>query len=138
MTLRQTLTLGADDAARITSACLDHARSLGVSVCIAVADNGGHLVHFVRMDDAPLLSMSIAQDKAYSVVAFKGLPTDAWWKLLAQDDAVRHGIIKTDRLIVFGGGSPCLVDGQVVGAVGVSGGSAAQDSAIAKAGATAL
>ena len=138
MALRQTLTLGSEDAGRIVSACLDHARSLGVSVCIAVVDNGGHLLQFVRMDDAPLLSMSIAQDKAYSVVAFKGVPTDAWWKLLEHDDAVRHGIIKSDRLIVFGGGSPCLVDGQVVGAVGVSGGSAAQDVAVAEAGAGAL
>lgn len=138
MTLRHTLTLSCEDASRLADACLAEASSMGVAVCIAVVDNGGHLLHFRRMDGAPLLSASLAQDKAYSVAAFKGLPTDAWWELLSQDEAVKHGIIKSDRLIVFGGGRPCLVDGQVVGAVGVSGGSADQDVAIALAGTSAL
>jgi glc operon protein GlcG len=138
MTPRQIRTIGQEDAALIADACLTEARNLGVAVCIAVTDNAGHLLHFVRMDDAPLLSASIAQDKAYSVAAFNGLPTDAWWGLIAKDDALVHGIVKTDRLIVFGGGRPCLVDGELVGAVGVSGGSADQDVAVASAGAAAL
>ncbi len=122
----------------IVAACLAEAGALGVAVCIAVTDNSGHLLHFVRMDGAPLLSASIAQDKAYSVAAFNGLPTDAWWGLIEKDDALVHGIVKTDRLIVFGGGRPCLVDGELVGAVGVSGGSADQDVAVATAGAEIL
>lgn len=137
MALRRTLSLGSEDAGRIASVCLEKARELGVAVCVAVVDNAGHLLHFQRMDGAPLLSVSIAQDKAYSVTAFNGLPTDAWWDLLSHDDAVKHGIIKSERLIVFGGGRPCIVDGQIVGAIGVSGGSADQDVAIALAGASA-
>lgn len=138
MVLRQLHTLGQEAAARVAAACIAEASSLGVAVCIAVTDHAGHLLYFVRMDGAPLLSASIAQDKAYSVAAFNGLPTDAWWGLISQDEALVHGIVKTDRLIVFGGGRPCLVDGALVGAVGVSGGSADEDVAVASAGAAAL
>lgn len=135
MTLRQLRTLGQSEATQVAAACAAEASTLGIAVCIAVTDNAGHLLHFVRMDGAPLLSSSIAQDKAYSVAAFNGLPTDAWWGLIEKDAALVHGIVKTDRLIVFGGGRPCLVDGELVGAVGVSGGSADQDVAVATAGA---
>lgn len=138
MALRQLRSLGQAEAARVALACATEATTLGVAACIAVTDPAGHLLHFVRMDGAPLLSASIAQDKAYSVAAFNGLPTDAWWPLIEKDAALVHGIVKTDRLIVFGGGRPCLVDGELVGAVGVSGGSAEQDIAVATAGAAAL
>jgi uncharacterized protein GlcG (DUF336 family) len=138
MTLRQVRTLGQTEAAQVAAACIAEAEALGIAVCIAVTDTAGHLLHFVRMDGAPLLSASIAQDKAYSVAAFNGLPTDAWWGLIEKDAALVHGIVKTDRLIVFGGGRPCLVAGELVGAVGVSGGSADQDVAVATAGADAL
>lgn len=138
MALRQVHTIGQAEAAQIAAACAGEATRLGVAVCIAVTDHAGHLLHFVRMDGAPLLSTSIAQDKAFSVAAFNGLPTDAWWGLIEKDAALVHGIVKTDRLIVFGGGRPCLADGELVGAVGVSGGSAEQDVAVATAGAAVL
>jgi glc operon protein GlcG len=88
-----------------------------------------------RMDGAPLLSEQIAQDKAYTVAAF-GRPTHEWFDLIKDDPALLHGIVKTDRLVVFGGGAPVIVDNEVgneiVGAVGISGGSAEQDRAIAE------
>lgn len=133
--VRQFSSLEQADAAAIAAACVAEARAVGIAVCVAVADRAGALLHFVRMDDAPLLSISIAQDKAYSVAAFKGLPTDAWWGLIEGDGALVHGLTKTDRLVVFGGGAPCLVDGELCGSVGVSGGSAEQDTAIARIGA---
>lgn len=114
------------------------AEVLGVAVCVTVVDRAGHLLAFARQDGAPLLSITLAQDKAWSVAAFNGLPTDAWGGLLAGDPALFHGIVKTDRLVVFGGGKPVLVDGELVGAVGVSGGSADQDSEIAATGAAAI
>jgi glc operon protein GlcG len=138
MTLRQYRTLGQAEAARVAAACVAAATTLGVANCIAVADTAGNLLHFVRMDGAPLLCIGIAQDKAYSVAAFNGLPTDAWWGLIEREPALVHGLVKTDRLTVFGGGKPCLVDGELVGAVGVSGGSAEQDVAVAMAGAAAV
>lgn len=114
------------------------ADELAVPVCIAVCDQAGHLVVFERMDGAPLMSAQLAQDKAYSVCAFGGLPTDQWWPMLQSEDALRWGIVKTDRLVIFGGGAPIQRAGQLVGAVGVSGGTEGQDSQIAKAAAASL
>jgi glc operon protein GlcG len=109
-----------------------------VPVCIAVCDQAGHLVAFERMDGAPLMSAQLAQDKAYSVCAFNGLPTDQWWSILATESALLHGIVKTDRLVIFGGGAPIRSGRHLVGAVGVSGGSEDQDGQIAKAAASSL
>jgi glc operon protein GlcG len=130
-------TIGYSAASRALDAAMRAANSLGVPVCIAVSDRAGHLVVYARMDGAPLLSGEIAQDKAYTVAAF-GLPTHEWFDLIKDELSLLHGIVKTDRLIVFGGGVPIHADGDLVGAVGVSGGSADQDRQIAEAGATAI
>lgn len=117
--------------ALVARAC-DLAEAAGKAVCVAVADRGGHLLAFRRMDGAPILSTQLAQDKAYTVAAF-GLPTHEWWPILEADESLKTGIVKTDRLVVFGGGVPVLVDGELVGAIGVSGGTAEEDRAIAEA-----
>jgi glc operon protein GlcG len=131
-------TITYEAACLVLDAATARARSLGVPVCVAVADRAGHLVTFGRLDGAPLLSAQIAQDKAYSVAAFGGVPTHEWWNMLRDEPPLLHGIVKTDRLIVFGGGVPVHADGILIGAVGVSGGSAQQDQAVAEAGAGAL
>lgn len=125
-------------AQRAIAAAIKEAEALAVDVCIAVTDGAGHLLAMARMDRAPLLCVQIAQDKAYSVAAFGGLPTSDWWPLLESEPALLHGIVKTDRLTVFGGGIPLVADGRAVGAIGVSGGSSEQDIRIAEAGAAAL
>lgn len=122
-------------AQRILEGSLAYARSLQVAVCVAVSDRSGELLAFARMDGAAQLSVSIAQDKAYTVAAFGGVPTHQWFELIKDDPPLLHGIVKTERLIVFGGGVPVWSGGQLAGAVGVSGGSAEQDRAIAEAGA---
>ena len=127
-----------DAAQRAIAAAIMKAEELAVDVCIAVTDGGGHLLAMARMDRAPLLCIHIAQDKAYSVVSFGGLPTSDWWRLLESEPALLHGIVKTERLIIFGGGVPLVCDGRTVGAIGVSGGSAEQDVQIAEAGAAVL
>jgi glc operon protein GlcG len=119
-------------AQRAIAAALEKAEEL---VCLAVTDGAGHLLAMARMDRAPLLCVQIAQDKAYSVAAFGGLPTSEWWRMLESEPALLHGIVKTDRLTVFGGGVPLVADGRTVGAIGVSGGSSEQDVRIAEAGA---
>lgn len=128
-------TLTLEGAQRVLEGSLAHAQSIGVAVCIAVADRGGHLLAFARMDGAPQMSATIAQDKAYTVAAFAGLPTHQWFDMIKDDPPVLHGIVKTDRLIVFGGGVPIRSAGALAGSVGVSGGSSEQDRAIAEAGA---
>ena len=125
-------------AQRAIGAAREAASGLAVPVCIAVCDQAGHLVAFQRMDGAPLMSAQLAQDKAYSVCAFGGLPTDQWWPMLQTEGALLHGIVKTDRLVIFGGGAPIRSGRHLVGAVGVSGGSEEQDGQIAKAAASSL
>jgi uncharacterized protein GlcG (DUF336 family) len=137
-TVRNEPTLTLDAARRIIDAAVAEATRMGVAVAVAVTGRSGELAAFARMDGAPLLSSGIARDKAYTVCAFNGLPTHAWWDLIKDEPALVHGITKTERLIVFGGGIPVLVGGELVGAVGVSGGSAEQDRAIAEAGAAAV
>ncbi len=126
-------------AQRVIAAALEKAEALSVTVCIAVTDSAGHLLAMVRMDRAPLMCIQIAQDKAYSVAAFAGLSTGEWWRMLESEPPLLHGIVKTDRLVVFGGGVPLVADAAVtIGAVGVSGGSSAQDVQVAEAGAAVL
>lgn len=136
--VREAATLTLRGAQLALAGALGEAQRIGVAVCVAVADGSGQLLSFVRMDDAPLLSVSIAQDKAYTVAAFGGLPTHEWFDLIKDEPPLLHGIVKTDRLVVFGGGVPVRVAGRVVGAVGVSGGSATQDRKVAEAGARAV
>ncbi|MEB3022105.1 GlcG/HbpS family heme-binding protein [[Mycobacterium] crassicus] len=125
-------------AHRALSAALQEASTLQVAFCIAVVDRAGNLVVYGRMDGAALLSGQIAQDKAYTVCAFNGLPTHEWFEMIKDEPALLHGIVKTDRLIVFGGGIPIRVGGELVGAVGVSGGTADQDRQVAEAAAASI
>lgn len=115
-----------------------HAAAIGVPVNVAVSDTAGNVLAFARMDGAPFLSSSIAQDKAWTVAAFNGIPTHDWFGLIEGEPALREGIVHRDRLVVFGGGVPIRIDGALVGAVGVSGGSAEQDRAVAEAAAAAV
>ncbi|HEX7661497.1 MAG TPA: heme-binding protein [Pseudonocardiaceae bacterium] len=134
----ETATLTLEGARRALEAAVREAQRIGVAVCVSVADQAGHLLAFGRMDGAPLLSVSLSQDKAYTVAAFAGLPTHEWFDMIKDEPPLLHGIVKTNRLTVFGGGIPVRVDGKLVGAVGVSGGSAEQDRSVAEAGAAAV
>ena len=120
-------------AQRVADAAVAAARTHGVAACVAVSDPCGEPIVTVRMDGAPRLSADIARNKAYTVASFNGLPTHVWWPVIADDPALVHGITHTPRLIIFGGGAPIRIDGALVGAVGVSGGSTEQDRAIAEA-----
>jgi len=130
-------TLTIDGARLCLDAAVSAAEKLGVGVCIAVVDQAGHLLAFERMDGAGTLSIALSQDKAYTVTSF-GVPTAQWYPMIADEPAVLHGIVKADRLMIFGGGVPVIQDGQIVGAVGVSGGVGNQDEQIAAAGAAVI
>ena len=108
------------------------AEAMGVPMCIAIVDPAGVLVQFKRMDRAPLLSVGIAQDKAYTAVSF-GMPSHEWHDFIKNDPPLLHGIVHTPRLVVFGGGYPVKVDGAVVGGIGVSGGHYSHDMEVAQA-----
>ncbi len=113
-------------AEKMIKATETKAKELGIVINTAVVDTGGHLVQFSRMDEAPILSIDIAQNKAYTAIAF-GIPTHEWYPLLEKDPALLQGITHTPRLVIFGGGYPIKINGQMIGGIGVSGGSAEQD-----------
>jgi glc operon protein GlcG len=125
-------------AQRVLDAALAACSAMGTKMCVSICDQAGDPVLAARMDGAPRLSARIAADKAWSVASFNGMPTHAWWGAIKDEPSLVHGITHQPRLIVFGGGVALTVDGEVVGAIGVSGGSADQDRQIAEAGAAAL
>lgn len=129
--IRRSIT--ADVAHRMIAAAEAKARDLQVAVNTAVVDESGHLKAFSRMDGAPILSIEIAINKAYTAVAF-GLPTHEWYELIKDEPSLLYGITHTPRLIIFAGGYPIRVDGEIIGGIGVSGGTLAQDIACAQAG----
>ncbi len=126
-------TLSLDGARRVLDAALAAAGDMGVAFCIAVTDPSGEPLVTARMDGAPRLSAGIAADKAYSVAGFGGLSTDQWWDIVKDDGPLLHGLTQTPRLTIFGGGVGIFSDGELVGAIGVSGGSAEQDAEVAEA-----
>jgi uncharacterized protein GlcG (DUF336 family) len=107
---------------------------MGHPFVIAVVDESGVLKAFSRMDGAALLSVQVAQDKAYTAVGF-WLPTDALYDFIKDDPPLAAGAPSgIDRLIVFGGGYPIKSGDQVIGGIGVSGGHYTQDMEVAQAG----
>ncbi len=124
-------------AQRMIAAAEAKAREMGRPMVIAIVDSDGTLKAYSRMDGAPLLSVQISQDKAYTAISF-GMATHEWHEFVKNDPPLRDGIIKTDRLIVFGGGYPISVNEQVIGGIGVSGGHYSQDMEVARAGLAAL
>jgi len=127
-----------EGAQRVLAAALAKAAELGLAMCVTVSDPSGLPVLTARMDGAPRLSARIATDKAYSVASFGGAPTHGWWDAIKDEPALVHGITKTPRLTIFGGGLALRAAGELVGAIGVSGGSVSQDRQVAQAGAEAI
>lgn len=124
--------IGEDAAATACDAAIAHARSLGIRINVAVCDASGTLLAFRRMHGAFLHSIDIAIDKAYTAASF-GFPTADWMTLIGRDEALRVGLPLRPRLVVFGGGLPLRDGADVIGGIGVSGGSAEQDEACAAA-----
>lgn len=126
------------DARRIIAAAEKKAEEIEQPMNIAVVDEGGNLVAHVRMDKAWLGSVDIAINKAWTSRAFD-IPTKELAELSQSGDqffgihASNHG-----RVMIFAGGIPLKHGGQVVGAIGVSGGLGKQDQAVAEAGAAAF
>ncbi|NTV10536.1 MAG: heme-binding protein [Zoogloea sp.] len=124
-------------AARAVQAAIAKAEELGVRINVAVADVGGNLAAFLRMNGAFLQSIDIAIDKAYTAAGF-GFPTGDWMRLVGSDEGMKIGFSARPRLVVFGGGLPIRMGGELIGGIGVSGASQEQDEACAHAGLAAI
>ena len=123
-------------AAKMIEAAAAKATSLGVPQVIAILDESGLLKAFCRMDGAPLISIEVAQNKAYT--ALLGAPSQDFFNRIKDDPALLAGAPHIPRIAVFGGGLPIKIDGVVVGGIGVSGASVEQDIACAQAGLDAI
>ncbi|CAM3577061.1 DNA polymerase III subunit delta [Paracoccus nototheniae] len=131
----QTLTrLDLDDARILMAGAEAHAHQIGVPMCIAITDDSGQLIAFQRMEGGKVTSTTIAIDKAFTAAAAKKATHE--YGAISQPGAPAYGIASAigGRLMVVGGGLPVLWQGQVVGGIGVSSGSPAQDQAVAQAG----
>jgi len=130
--------VSAELAKAMIAAAERKATEMGHPFVIAVVDDSGVLKAFSRMDGAALLSVQVAQDKAYTAVGF-GLATDTWHDFVKDDPPLAMGAATgIDRLIVFGGGYPIKLGGAVIGGIGVSGGHYSQDMEVAQAGLSVL
>ncbi len=117
-------------AKQIVAAAEAEATSNKFAMVITVLDDGGNLIYQERMDDAQLASIQISMGKAHTALAFKR-PTKA------MEDAVaggRNAMLSLPGAVLVEGGLPLVVDGKVIGAIGVSGGTSQQDGQVAKAG----
>jgi glc operon protein GlcG len=123
--------IGIDAAKKAAAAAIAEGKKNGWTVAVAIVDTGGTLIYFERIDGTQNGSSTVAQEKARTSAAFKR-PT----KML--EDAIKAGnsqFLKLPGALPIEGGLPILVDGKVVGAIGVSGATSAQDGQCAKAGA---
>ncbi len=132
--MRQKNVITLDDAKRISAAAEAEALKNGWNVCIAIVDDGAHLLHFVRMEGAQLASIDISLGKARSALLGKRT-TKAYEDLVAGG---RTAALSMPGITHLEGGVPIVVNGEVLGAVGVSGVKSFQDAQIAEAGIAAL
>ncbi|WP_068639139.1 GlcG/HbpS family heme-binding protein [Thauera butanivorans] len=131
--MKPTYMLSLEDARRIAAAAETEARDKGWAVSIAICDAGGHALWLQRMDGAPLMSAAVAPEKARTCV-LSGKPSKVF------EDMVNNGRFAALAMPVvpLEGGEPIVVDGNIIGAVGVSGVKAGEDAQVARAGVAAL
>lgn len=131
--MKQIKALTLDDVRQIAAAAEKEAIARGWAVTIAVCDAGGHALWLQRMDGAPLMSAQVAPEKARTCV-LSGKPSKVY------EDMVNNGRFAALAMPVvpLEGGEPIVVDGVIVGAVGVSGVKAGEDAQVARAGVAAI
>jgi glc operon protein GlcG len=122
-----------EQARKAVEAAEAEAKKTGWLMAIAVVNNGGHLVSFAKMDQAQFASIKIAQHKARTAATFRR-PTKVFQDGLAANPANIY-MLTLDDVIASEGGIPLMRDGKIIGAIGCSGGTGAQDGQTCKAGA---
>jgi glc operon protein GlcG len=125
-----------DVAKKVAAPALAEARANQWTMVVAVVDTAGDLVYLERMDGTQVGSVQVAMDKARSAARFKR-PTKAFQDALAAGaDGLR--ILALQGAVPVEGGVPLVADGRIIGAIGVSGGTSAQDGQVARAGVATL
>ena len=130
------LSINLDTAKKIAASAITEARKNNWTMAVAVVDTGGNLVYFEKMDGTQTGSVRVAISKGRSAVLFKR-PTKAFQDMLATGgEGLR--VLRLEGAVPVEGGLPLLMDGKIVGAIGISGGTSQQDGLVAKAGADTL
>jgi glc operon protein GlcG len=125
-----------ENAKKVAAAAMAEVRKNNWTMAVAVVDPAGDLVYFEKMDDTQVASVIVCQDKARSSARFMR-PTKAFQDMLAAGgEGVR--VLRIKGAVPVEGGLPITMGGKVVGAVGLSGGTSAQDGQCAKAGVDAV
>ncbi|PRY25183.1 uncharacterized protein GlcG (DUF336 family) [Aliiruegeria haliotis] len=126
--------LDIEDARVLIAGARAKAEEIGVPMCIAITDEAGNLVAFERMDGGKVTSTTIAIDKSFTASGAK--KATHLYGETSQPGAPTYGIESAigGRLMVVGGGLPVVADGDVVGGIGISSGTPAQDMEVAQAG----
>jgi len=132
MKTRAELTL--EDCLKLSAAAEAEARKNGWNVALAILDDGGHLLHFMRMDGATPANAAIAVEKGRTA-AMSRRSSGKWQEIVKSG---RPEMMKMPGILPVQGGMPIIVDGACVGGVGVSGVQSHQDEQIAQAGIDAL
>ena len=125
-----------EQARKIMAGAMAEARKMNIPMAVAIVDTAGQLVAFDRMDNTQTASVAVAQDKAVSAAMYRR-PTKVFQDVLAAGGAGLR-VLTLRGANAVEGGVPITVDGKIIGAVGVSGGSAEQDGVVAKSGTDAL
>ena len=127
---------GLAQAKKIAAKVQEKAREMGLNIVVAVSDRGARPILIECMDDAYIASYDVALNKAYTVVALK-MSTKTLSTLAAPGSSL-YGIQFTNQgqIVIFGGGDPLIYNGEIVGGLGVSGGSEEQDTALSAYGAS--
>jgi len=127
------LRLTEEGALKILHAAREKAAAMGVPQCIAVVDEGGHLLAFTRMDGAKVLSIDSSVRKAITAASSR-VETGG----VAAENELKLAIVTQGKLVNLKGGVPIVIDGHLVGAIGVGSGTGEQDLEVARAGLAAL
>lgn len=124
--------LSLETARAIADAVIAQARARNLKMHVTVVDVAGNPLVYQRLPGAPLPAREFSEKKAYTALSFNK-PTSAWKQRLAENPHLAAGLTRHPRVAMIGGGLPVVIDGHLVGAVGVAGGLEADDEAVVQA-----
>lgn len=133
MSLVKSQNLSTQAALTACAEAVKKAEELGIKINVSVCDASGLELAFLRMNGSYIHSINIAKDKAYTSASF-GFPSGTWTDIFKEASHLEQGFSARDRLIPFGGGLPIKSNDELVGAIGVSGGTEEEDIVCAQEG----
>jgi len=125
--------LSLQSAQEIANAAIQKAVELNMAIVVVIVDESGILKTYLRMDNAPLISVDAARKKALTAVGFGMATGESWYSFIKDDPILNDGVSSFKDFTLLGGGLPIMIDDNLVGAIGVSGGHYKQDEICAKA-----